>query len=186
MDTPRITPKEIALIKEAKAGNISAFNKLYYRYRDFVSHILNQYLNDEDESRDLTNIVFLKVYNKLHLFDSYESFGGWIRVIANRTAVDYLRKAENRLMKPDDEGIRLMSDSSEGENEFDLVNHNAYEQILKEIEKLPDDPKKVVKLFYLNNLSTEQISKRLKMPKGTVKSHLSRSRRRIQNKIIKT
>lgn len=186
MENPRITTKEIALIKEAQAGNMLAFNKLYYRYRDFVSHVLNQFLNDEDEAKDLTNIVFLKVYNKLHLFDSYGSFGGWIRIIANRTALDYLRKASNRLMKPDDESIRLMSDSSEGENEFDVVNRDSYKQILKEVENLPDAARKVFKLFYLNNLTTEQISERLKMPKGTVKSHLSRSRRRIQKKLIKT
>lgn len=44
----------------------------------------------------------------------------------------------------------------------------------------------VFKLFYKNDLSVEQIANRLNMPKGTVKSHLSRSRKRIKNKLKTT
>lgn len=183
MENPKITQEEITLINEAKTGNMRAFNKLYYKYKNMVEAVLNQYIDDEDESKDLANIVFLKVYNKLSSFDSYDSFGGWIRVIASRTALDYLRNPYNKLTVVDEENIRLMSESST--DELDLVNQVSYEQILKEVDSLPNAARKVFKLFYLCNLTMEQISKRLHLPKGTVKSHLSRSRRRIKNKIVK-
>lgn len=183
MENPKITEEEIALIKEAKSGNMHAFNKLYYRYKNMVDAVLNQYIDDEDESKDLANIVFLKVYNKLSSFESYESFGGWIRVIASRTALDYLRQSYNKLTVVDEENIRLMSETST--SDADLVNQMSYEQILKEVDNLPNTARKVFKLFYLRNLTMEQISKRMRLPLGTVKSHLSRSRRRIKNKIIK-
>lgn len=183
MENPKITEEEIALIKEAKSGNMRAFNKLYYRYKNMVDAVLNQYIDDEDESKDLANIVFLKVYNKLSSFESYESFGGWIRVIASRTALDYLRQSYNKLTVVDEENIRLMSETST--SDADLVNQMSYEQILKEVDNLPNTARKVFKLFYLRNLTMEQISKRMRLPLGTVKSHLSRSRRRIKNKIIK-
>jgi RNA polymerase sigma-70 factor (ECF subfamily) len=183
MENPKITQEEITLINEAKSGNMRAFNKLYYRYKNMVDAILNQYIDDEDESKDLANIVFLKVYNKLSSFESYESFGGWIRVIASRTALDYLRQSYNKLTVVDEENIRLMSETST--SDADLVNQMSYEQILKEVDNLPNTARKVFKLFYLRNLTMEQISKRMRLPLGTVKSHLSRSRRRIKNKIIK-
>lgn len=185
MENPKITPEEIALIKEAQAGNMTAFNKLYYKYYDFVVHVLDYYIQDEDESRDLTNIVFLKVYNKLSQFDSYESFGGWIRVIASRTALDYLRNTHNKLTVTNDDIIGLMGDSSVDNIDIELVNQISYDQILKEVENLKNPARKVFKLFYINSLSVEQISKRLDMPKGTVKSHLSRSRQKIKNKLSK-
>lgn len=185
MENPKITSEEIALIKEAQAGNMTAFNKLYYRYYDFVVHVLDYYIRDEDESRDLTNIVFLKVYNKLSSFDSYESFGGWIRVIASRTALDYLRNVHNKLTVTNDELIGLMGESSGDHIDTDLVNQISYEQILEQVEKLSDTARRVFKLFYINGLTVEQISNRLDVPKGTVKSHLSRSRQRIKNQLTK-
>ena len=186
MENPKITEDEIALIKEAQAGKMSAFNKLYKRYENLVFCVLNQYIDDEDESRDLVGIVFLKVYNKLSTFKSFDSFGGWIRTIANRTALDYLRKPYNKLTVTDEENIRQMSETSEGSNEFDLVNQISYDQILKEVKNLPDTARKVFKLFYLCDHSVEQISNRLNIPLGTVKSHLFRSRRKLKTKLLKT
>ena len=180
MENPRITPEEIALIKDAQAGNKLAFNKLFEKYKNFVFIVLNQFLNDEDESKDLVNIVFLKVYNKLSTFKAYDSFGGWLRIISNRTAIDYLRKASNHSTVLDDDDIRLMEDSSIKSTDEDLVNHNLYEELLKEVEKFPESARKVFKLFYVVGQSVDQIANRLKMPTGTVKSHLSRTRSRLR------
>ena len=74
--TPRITEEEIALIKSAQAGNILAFNKLYHRYSGFTTNLLHQYLKDYDEARDINNLVWYKVYEKLSKFVDYSSFGG--------------------------------------------------------------------------------------------------------------
>lgn len=186
MENPRITPEEIALIKDAQAGNELAFNKLFEKYKRFVFIVLNQFINDEDESKDLVNIVFLKVYNKLSTFKEYDSFGGWLRIISNRTAIDYLRKTSNMNQQLDEDSMRLMQYNSTPSLENELVNHISCERIFKEIENLPKDARMVFKLFYKNDLTVDQIANRLKMPKGTVKSHLSRSRKRIKNKLKTT
>ena len=96
MDNPRITEKEIGIIKRAQAGEELAFNQLFKKYKGFVTHLLYQYLKDYDEAKDVTNIVFLKVHDKLSKFVEYDSFGGWLRIITNRTAVDYLRSQKNK------------------------------------------------------------------------------------------
>lgn len=180
MENPRITKEEIALIKDAQAGNELAFNKLFEKYKNFVCCVLNQYINDEDESKDLVNIVFLKVYNKLSQFKAYDSFGGWLRIISSRTAIDYLRKASNHFNELDDEDIRLMGDSSIKSADDEVVDHNLYEEVLKEVNKFPESARKVFKLFYLTGQTVDQIAKRLNMPTGTVKSHLSRTRSRLR------
>ena len=93
MKTPRITPEEIGIIKRAQAGDESAFSQIFQKYRSFVSKILFSYIKDPDEADDITNVVFLKVYKKLSTFTEYESFGGWLRVLSNRVAIDYLRES---------------------------------------------------------------------------------------------
>ena len=180
MKNPKITPEEIEVIKAAQEGNKTAFSRLFNRYKGFVSKVIFNYIKDMDEAQDLTNVVFLKVHEKLDTFKAYDSFGGWLRIIANRTAIDYLRENKNMLSVMDDEDVRLASSDSISSDERDLVNHLTYEQILEEFKKLPEKVQKVCELFYAESLTTEQIGKALNMPQGTVKSHLSRVRSKLK------
>ena len=181
---PKITEEEIALIKRAQAGDEPAFNALFHKYKGFVDNILFQYIKDMDEAKDITNVVFLKVHDKLSTFTAYDSFGGWLRIIANRTAVDYLREMKNKCNVLGEADERLPSTDLSGSLEDEIVNRLTYERLLTEFNKFPHTVRKVCKLFYVNNLTVEQIGKRLNMPKGTVKSTLSRTRRKIKKHLI--
>lgn len=182
-NNPRITPEEIEVIKAAQAGSKSAFNTLYNKHKKFVDYIVFQYLKDMDESKDIANIVFLKVYEKLSTFKAYDSFGGWLRIIANRTAIDYLRETKHDPLAIDNFDARLALNDSISSDENDLVNHMTFEQITKVFDQFPEQVKKVCELFYVENLTVEQISKALKIPTGTVKSHLSRTRSKLKKQI---
>ena len=179
---PRITEKEIRLIKKAQEGDIKAFNKIFRHYKRFVERVLRNYVKDKDEARDIANIVFLKVYDKLSTFKSYDSFGGWLRVIANRTAIDYLRRMNpEQVFDPATE--RLPVAEQIGNTEDDVVNRMTYEQLLKKFEELPEDHKKICIMFYKDNLTIDQISEALQKSKGTIKSILSRTRNKFKNNL---
>lgn len=180
MKSPRITPEEVGIIKRAQAGDESAFSALFHRYKGFVDNLLFQYIHDMDEAKDVTNIVFLKVHNKLSMFTEYESFGGWLRILTNRTAIDYLREMKNKSIVLGDSDDRLSSEETSVSAEDDLVNRMTYKQILAEFDKFPETTCKVLKLFYVNNMTVEQISEKLNVPTGTIKSMLSRTRRKIK------
>lgn len=183
MKNPRITSEEIEIIKKAQAGNELAFNTLFRKYKGFVEQILFQYIGDMDEAKDIANVVFLKVYDKLSTFTDYDSFGGWLRIITNRTAIDYLRETRNKRIVLGSEGDRLSLDEAKGYAEEDLVNQLTYNQLLDEFQKLPESTRKVFMLFYKENLNISEISKALKIPKGTIKSTLSRTRRKLKRSI---
>lgn len=180
MKNPRITPEEVGIIKRAQAGDESAFNALFYKYKGFVDNILFQYIKDMDEARDITNVVFLKVHEKLSTFKAYDSFGGWLRIIANRTAIDYLREMKNKTDVLGDADVRLPSEEPSGSAEDDVVNRMTYDSLIGEFDKLPDTTRKVLRLFYVNNMTVEQISDALRVPTGTIKSMLSRTRAKIK------
>lgn len=182
-NNPRITPEEIEVIKAAQAGSKSAFNTLYNKYKGFVDSVVYQYLKDMDESKDVANIVFLKVYEKLSTFRAYDSFGGWLRVIANRTAIDYLRETKHDPLAIDNFDARLALNDSISSDENDLVNRMTFEQVTKVFDQFPEQVKKVCELFYVENLTVEQIGKALRIPTGTVKSHLSRTRSKLKKQI---
>ena len=184
MKSPRITPEEVGIIKRAQAGDESAFNALFHKYKGFVDNLLFQYIKDMDEAMDVTNIVFLKVHDKLSMFTAYDSFGGWLRILTNRTAIDYLREMKNKSCTLGDSDERLSSGDTSSSSEDDIVNRMTYEQIMAEFDKFPETTRKVLKLFYANNMTVEQISEKLNVPTGTIKSMLSRTRRKVK-KILK-
>lgn len=175
---PKITPEEIALIKSAQEGDIKAFNKLYYKYRGFTTNILYGYIKDYDESKDVNNIVWLKVYNKLSKFVDYSSFGGWLRVLTNRTAVDYLRELKDLTYVPENaDFVDRAQEVDYGESEVDKMTYN---QVVEKFNQLSEDVRKVFRLFYIENRTVKDISKITGIPLGTVKSHLSRKRKLLQ------
>lgn len=181
MKNPRITQEEIGIIKKAQAGDESAFNVLFYRYKGFVENLLYQYIKDMDEAKDVANIVFLKVHDKLSMFTAYDSFGGWLRILTNRVAIDYLRETKHNKAQ-DIEEERLSTDVL-GSTEDDLVNRITEKQLLAEFNKLPETTRKVFQLFYEEDMTVTEISEALKIPTGTIKSTLSRTRRKIKQRL---
>lgn len=181
---PRITPEEVGTIKRAQAGDESAFNALFYRYKGFVENLLFQYLKDMDEAKDVANIVFLKVHDKLSKFTAYDSFGGWLRILTNRTAVDYLRSQKNKRNATDVKEERLSFDTP-GCTENDLVNHITCKQLRSEFNKLPEITRKIFERFYIDNMTVEEISESFnpRIPTGTIKSTLSRTRRKLRKRL---
>ena len=141
----------------------------------------NLYLKDMDEARDLTNEVFLKVYQKLSKFTSYNSFGGWLRTLTKNTAIDYLRhKTEDLVLDDSESGIEPIEPSSEDEQL--VVDKITYDWIIKEMDTLPPLYRDVCLLYYKDNLTVKQISEAKNIPKGTVKSYLFRFRKKFNKK----
>lgn len=181
MNNPKITPEEIGIIKKAQTGKESAFNKLYHMYKDFVVNLLYQYVKDIDEAKDLSNVVFLKVHNKLEKFTNYSSFGGWLRILTKNTAVDYLRTIKEKTISIDDQynSIQL----SNVENIEDKQCSTAYDKLIELIEDLPDITKKAVSLYYIDGMTVSQISKAINVPTGTIKSYLYRIRKNLKKQL---
>lgn len=184
-DVPKITPEEIKTIKDAQAGSMKAFNRIFYRYKGFVENLLFQYLKDMDESKDLANIVFLKVYDKLSQFTAYDSFGGWLRILTKNTAIDYLRTIGNKVnVSTDDKEKQLQLSDESGDSEISVTNKMTYDYLIKLIDTLPPSYRESCRLFYVENMTVAQIAAALNMPPGTIKSNLFRMRKHFQ-KILK-
>lgn len=177
---PKITAEEIALIKSAQAGEITAFNKLYEKYKNFTTNLLYRYIKDFDESKDINNIVWLKVYNKLSKFKDYSSFGGWLRILTNRTAIDYLRNLNDLTRVPDTaQTIPDVDEETQGDS---IVDNIAYEQLVEMFKQFPEDVRRVFELYYVDGLTVSEIHDATNIPEGTIKSHLSRRRKQLKQK----
>lgn len=177
---PKITEAEVGMIKDAQAGSQKAFSRLFYKYKNFVENILYQYLKDKDEAKDLTNIVFLKVNEKLSKFTDYHSFGGWLRILTKNTAIDYLRTVKTNSISVDaNDDLQILAD----EDETSQINKMTYNYLMDQIDILSPSYREVCTLFYRDNLTVSQISEALNIPSGTIKSDLSRMRKKLQKQL---
>lgn len=175
-----ITPEEIELIKSAQAGSESAFSMLFKKYKPFVDNLLYTYIKDRDEARDITNVVFLKVHEKLSKFTNYQSFGGWLRILTKNVAIDYLRTVKMESAPSDEVLSNCSPDDAIDDTERSYIDKMTYDNIVKLFDTLPPSYRDVCKLFYVKNLTVTQISQALNMPKGTIKSNLHRTRKLLK------
>lgn len=180
MKNPRIVDN-IDLIKRAQAGDESAFSMLYKQYEKFVLHSIRSYIKDDDAARDLVVVTFIDVYENLSKFTENTSFVGWLRTIACRNAIDYLRRRKTYADTVDSENRLSLVESISEEGESEIVEQVTRNQIKEEFKKLTPQHKRICELYYVDELTIADISKQLSIPTGTVKSVLSRVRKRIKN-----
>lgn len=182
MKNPRISDEEVSLIKRAQAGDESAFSTLFNTYKKYVTNVARNYTRNADAANDVAIQTFEDVYENLSTFKDYSSFKGWLRTITCRNAIDYIRREQHYLGDVNNDRLSLFDIISD-ETELSVVDRVTFSQILDEFNKLSDQHKNICELFYVHELTALEVSKKLKIPVGTVKSVLSRIRKRLKKQI---
>lgn len=152
-------------------------SKLYNEYYYLVYNICQKYLYNSEESKDLSHEVFIKVFknlNKLNLVSSAQ-LTSWIKVIAKHSAIDYIRLKQ--LKTVDDKVIDIKGD------EIDLSfldkGYNFSDFINDKINLLSPRYKSIVKMFYFEDKTHEEIAQELEINVGTSKSNLHKAKLRL-------
>jgi RNA polymerase sigma-70 factor (ECF subfamily) len=84
------------LVTRAVAGREDGFEELVRRYQRPIAAYVYRMVGDYEAALDLTQEVFIKVYNSLRRYRSEFKFSTWIYRIAHNSAVDHLRRSNSR------------------------------------------------------------------------------------------
>lgn len=84
--------EDISLVEEILNGNIDSFNILINKYELIVLKFVYGIIKDKEASEDITQEVFITIYNKLYQYDKNYKFSNWLLQIAKNKAFDYVRK----------------------------------------------------------------------------------------------
>ncbi|MBN2256811.1 MAG: sigma-70 family RNA polymerase sigma factor [Anaerolineaceae bacterium] len=179
---------ETQLIKEAKSGDVDAFNSLVLAYQVRVYNLAYRILSDEDSAEDTTQTVFLTAYQKLSGFRG-GSFLAWILRITTNQCYDRLRYAKRHPtaslepLNDDDESMESpawMKDSSSGPEV--LLDQAELERAIQQcINALPADYRMVAVLVDVQGMDYQSVAEIIKTPMGTVKSRLARARLKLRD-----
>ena len=177
--------EDLDLIESAiKKGNKRAYSQLMQKYRDLIYYTLLKKTGNEDLSKDLTIKTFGKAFKKLHQYTPKYSFSTWLGAIARNNFIDYFRKSKKNKtiffedMK-NDSGQQVQIKDHYLDPEAILHSKQRYSMLKAIINNLDKKYRIIVKLRYFDELTYDEISKKLNIPKGTVKAQLYRARNQL-------
>lgn len=184
-------------LKEAidryKGGDKDSFRIIYddtYKYlHTCVIHIVK----DEDMAQDMIQETYLEICRNILQLNDPEVFYGWAATIANRKCFALMKKQKDFILYDDQQD----NEDSEGSSSIDNIADDEQfipESILQDQEKqrlmkdiidgLPDVQRMCIIGFYYNEQKQEDIAAELGIPVNTVKTHLSRARKKVKEAVI--
>lgn len=167
-------PDDIKLMERCSNGDPQAFEMLLTKYEKPVFNAAYRMLNSPDDARDVTQTVFLKVYEHLDQYDPQYRFFSWIYRITLNESINWLKKT-NRLDALDGD----TADTASGP-EQEAGNQQLSEGMQAALMTISADYRAVVVLKHLLGCSYHEISDVLEIPEKTVKSRLYTARQLLQ------
>ena len=153
-------------------------NKNKYRIRQIIKNFTGQY--DEDIEQE----VYIKAYKGLENYKEQNKLTQWICTITANLCRDYLKSSKFKMQKNTDHDDIILNNvktSSTPEKEYSIKEQQKI--TLKAIDNLPKKLKETLILYEFEDYSYEQISKKLKVPEGTVKSRINSARKILKEKL---
>lgn len=172
------------IIESVRKGNQSDFEILVDRYKNKAFSLLCNMLKDSMEAEEVLQDAFLKAYNGLKDFKFEAKFSTWFYRIVYNTAITRLsakkRKIEKEMISVDDE-LNIVDEFSPGISE----KKDLSEFIIGMVNKLPENYASVITMFYLEEMTCEEISEVTNRSVSNVKVLLHRSRNALKDLVLK-
>lgn len=179
---------DVELVASAIAGGESGFEELVRRYqRPIVSYVYRM-LNDYESALDVTQEVFIKVYNSLERYSAEYKFSTWLYRIAHNAAIDHMRRNPQNSQSIETENVEgayeLQIESSLPSPETERERSEWRTEIEAVVKCLPAAYRDLILLRHSQDLSYDEIAAITGLPLGTVKNRLFRAREMMRELFI--
>ncbi|CAH9055820.1 hypothetical protein PSECIP111854_01656 [Pseudoalteromonas sp. CIP111854] len=169
-------------IEGAKKGDPKAFGRLVLQTQNVTTSAALAIVKDLDASEDVAQQVYVKVWQQLATLQNTHSFLPWLRQITRYTAINYLRDNKVSLKVSDSERDLLIDNlKCVDDDALTALNRVQTSVILQYfIDKLPEESRELVLLYYREEQSTKQVAKLLELSEANVRKKLSRIRQLLK------
>lgn len=166
------------LVREVQIGHIASYEDLVRRFEKKMINYAWRFVRNDEDAKDIVQQAFIDVYENIDAVDVSRSFSAYLYRTVKNGSISVIRK--NKRTVPFDE-INLHSQLSGIED--DILSQIDSSQVRQVIEKLEDKYKKVLTLYYFDDLSYEEIARKLSLPLNTVRTNLRRAKIRLRSLI---
>jgi RNA polymerase sigma-70 factor, ECF subfamily len=174
------------LLPRCRRGDEGAWRELVLRHTRRVFALAYRFTGRVDEAEDLTQEIFIKVYQTLERYREGDgAFGAWLMTVSRNHAIDhYRRRRQDALKKADDpEVLDRMASGEEGPL-VSLEREERVRLVHRGLRALPEDLRIPLILCDLQGLPYEEIAATLEVPLGTIKSRINRGRIELAKRLL--
>jgi RNA polymerase sigma-70 factor (ECF subfamily) len=173
------SPSDNELYQAIKQGNAEALGALYDRYVAKVYRIVKRLIADDLTVQEVIQDVFTRIWTTQAFDANLGAFSHWLAVVARRIAIDHVRKHRPPTTPWPQEDVMGADDT-----EKVTSNRILRSDLVAAMSNLDDDLRTVLQLAYFEGYTLAEISSRLGIPLGTVKSKLYRGLKKMRVAMI--
>lgn len=176
------------LIVKAIDGREESFEELVRRYQRPITNYVYRMIGNYDASLDVTQEIFIKVYNSMARYSAEYKFSTWLYKISHNAAIDHLRRNSNHEqsleVENEDGTFQVQYESKRLSPEQEREWSEWREEIETVVKRLPSGYRELILLRHSNDLSYDEIADVTNLPLGTVKNRLFRAREMMREIFI--
>ncbi len=153
-------------------------------YSKRIFNLAYQFTGSYETSEDLTQEIFIKVYNSLHKYDCSRNFSSWITTLSRNYLIDHYRKTKLEKKQRTDFNEHMLDSEGKTDPEETIIKKQNQKIIWKGMSSLNADVRIALILRDIQGKKYEDIAEIMASPLGTVKSRVNRGRIQLA-KILK-
>jgi RNA polymerase sigma-70 factor (ECF subfamily) len=173
-------------IQAVCSGNSNSFKPLVERYQQLVFRTAMGFLHQQEDAEDLTQEVFIKVYQSLHTFTGDAAFSTWLYKITVNHSLNYLRRKKRLefFSYAEDLFQHLLNKGSEESSPHEKMEQDDYNnEIRNSIDSLTEKQRTAFILSRYEDLPQKEIARIMGISEGAVEQHLQRANKNLQKKL---
>jgi RNA polymerase sigma-70 factor, ECF subfamily len=179
------------IVKGLQTGDQRAYGMMFRLYFQPLSIYAKSILTDSEQSRDIVQEVFLKIWNSRDSLEISISLKSFLYKMVHNACISHLRKEKTRqsvnALSYDDVQLRLQAFDIEGDDHFfDVILSEELDLLLyKAIDQLPPQCKQVFLLRRYGQLPYEEIAQKLSVSLSTIKTQMVRAMEKLKESLEK-
>ena len=157
---------DVELVRALNAGDVSAFDALYYRYRDWVVRLAHRFTGNGDDALDVLQETFSYLFRKFPGFVLTASMTTFLYPVVKNLSIAARKKRTRQAQLPDD--ASRPDPAAPKPIDYDRQRR----ELSAVLAALPEGQREVVLMRFVDGMSLIEIGEALGVPEGTVKSRL--------------
>lgn len=172
-------------IEQVLEGKINAFSHLVDRHKDKAYNLAFRICGNREEAEEIAQDAFIKAYRSLKNFKKKSSFATWLYRIVYNTAISLVRTRKQRILALEEFPADAADFLGFSRNEEEAGEDYRNSLINFALQKIPEEDRGLITLYYYDDLDTEEISKITGINKPGIKVRLFRARKKMADIIGK-
>lgn len=175
---------EMELVQRCLEGSELAQKQLYDEFSGQMMGVCYRYSKDRDEAYDMFQDGFIKVFEKLHMYNGKGPLGAWIRRTIVNNILDELRRQKRRMNYDEAYRADFFTHNDGWDDSFELDDDPiSHQRILEMVQELPKGYRTVFNLYAIEEYSHKEIADMLGITESTSKTQYRKAKGHLRNMI---